>query len=125
MSRLKDPLVAMGLLVAVLAVTLFAGQIVRGMMASGRTAKAEVHLGTAQAGAAAATASDAVNTVASSAASEAAIDAVTMENDRAIRSAPGAAAPVDPGVRNAGLVGLCKRAAYLRDQRCLQFTPAR
>ena len=96
-----------------------------GALTSGARAKGESRLQGAQVEAAQASARDAVNTLATAAASEAAIDAITLENDRAIRSAPGAAAPVDPAVASAGLRGLCRRAAYLRDQRCLQFTPAR
>lgn len=68
-------------------------------------------------------ASTAANALVSEAESEAAIEAITLENDRVIRSAPGVAAPVDPTVDDAGLRSLCRRLAYLGDQRCLQFTP--
>lgn len=98
---------------------------VAGVLTSGVRAKGEVRLQAGQIGAAQASASDAINTLSTVSAKEAAIDAITLENDRAIRSAPGAAAPVDPAAADAGLRGLCRRAAYLRDERCLQFTPAR
>lgn len=98
---------------------------ITGALTRGATAKVEAKLSGNQVGAAQASGRDAVNTMASNAASEAAIDTITMENDRAIRSAPGAGAPVDPALRDTGLASLCRRAAYSRDQRCLQFTPAR
>jgi len=97
---------------------------ITGALTRGASAKVEAKLSGNQVGAAQASGRDAVNTVASAASSEAAIDAITLENDRAIRAAPGAGAPVDPHLRDAGLAGLCRRAAYSRDQRCLQFTPA-
>jgi hypothetical protein len=53
-----------------------------------------------------------------------AIDTITEENERDIRKAPGADAPVDPGVRDAGLRSLCRRAAYRGRAECVQFTPA-
>ncbi|GAA4220304.1 hypothetical protein GCM10022253_24140 [Sphingomonas endophytica] len=48
-----------------------------------------------------------------------AIDATTKENDRAIRSTPGANAPVPVAVNDAGLRALCLRAAYRDHPRCL------
>ena len=95
-----------------------------GTLTAGATGKVQARLNSGQLDAAIASASDTVNTLSTTAASEAASDAITLENDRAIHSAPGAAAPVDPALRRAGLVGLCRRAAYSGDSRCLQFTPA-
>ncbi len=98
---------------------------ITGALTRGATAEAEAKLSASQVGAAQASGRDAVNTVASAAASEAAIDAITLENDRAIRSAPGAAAPVDPALSAAAMRGLCRRAAYSRDPRCVLYPPAR
>lgn len=110
----------------ILAVLTFAAWLwLSGALTSGARAKVEARLQSSQLDAAAASASDAVDTIASQAASEAEIDAITLENDRAIRSASGAAAPVDPAVAGAGLRGLCRRPAYLRSEQCLRFTPAR
>lgn len=92
---------------------------------SGSRAKVEARLNGNRADAAIGSGEDAVRTVGNQAAAETATDAITRENDHAIRSAPGADAPVDPAASDAGLRGLCRRAAYRRDPRCLQFTPAR
>jgi len=124
MSRLRDPLIIAGIVLAALMACLLVAGLARHVITGGSVAKAEVRLAGSQADAASASAAEAIATIAAGAASEAAIDAITLENDRAIRNAPGASAPVDPGVAAAGLAGLCRRAAYLRDQRCLQFTPA-
>jgi len=93
---------------------------VRGCSGAGTKAK----LATGQAGAAANSARDTVQTIGNQAAAEDQADAITKENDRAIRSAPGANAPVDPAARDAGLRALCRRAAYRGDAKCLQFAPA-
>lgn len=87
--------------------------------------KAEARLGRNQAEAAQKSGSDAVNTVGAAGDREASIDAVTRSNEKVIRNAQGADAPVDPAARDAGLRSLCRRASYQRDPRCLQFTPAR
>ena len=47
------------------------------------------------------------------------IDAVTKENDRAIRSTPGADAPVPAAVNDAGMRALCVRASYRDKPRCV------
>lgn len=125
MSRLRDPLILTGLALFAAAVLILGGLALRHALVGGAVAKVEARLSGQQVGAAQASGGDAVNTVASVAASEAAGDALTLENDRAIRTAPGAAAPVDPALARAGMRGLCRRAAYSGDQRCLQFTPAR
>ena len=46
------------------------------------------------------------------------IDTTTKENDRAIRSTPGADTPVPAAVNDAGLRALCVRAAYRDQPRC-------
>ena len=90
-----------------------------------RTAKAEARLATGQAGAALASGQDAANSIGNRMDADAAIDALTRENDHAIRTAPGADAPVDPALRDAALRGLCRRAAYRHDPKCLQHADPR
>ena len=124
MSRLRDPLIIAGIVLAALMACLLVAGLARRVITSGSVAKAEVRLAGSQADAVSSSAADAIATIAAGAAREAADDAITLENDHAIRTAPGASAPVDPGVAAAGLAGLCRRAAYLRDHRCLQFTAA-
>lgn len=51
-------------------------------------------------------------------------DQITMENADAIRTAPGADAPVDPALDRVARDGLCRRAAYRSDPKCVHFTPA-
>lgn len=80
--------------------------------------KAEARLSRNQAGAASESGSDAVNTVGAAADREAASDAVSRENERTIREAPGAADPVSAEARAAAIAALCKRAAYRDDPRC-------
>lgn len=89
-----------------------------------QTAKTEARLSKGQTGAALASGADAVETLGQTAAGEAATDSITEENQRAIRQAPGADAPVDPAVHDAGLRGLCRRAAYRGRPECLQFPAA-
>jgi len=90
-----------------------------------RTAKAEARLATGQAGAALASGRDAANMIGNRMDADAATDTVTRENDHAIRTAPGADAPVDPALRDAALRGLCRRAAYRHDPKCLQHADPR
>ena len=96
-----------------------------GHLASGKRATVEARLNANRADAAIATASDAVASIASQAAAEAAHDQLTRENEDEIRNAPGAAAPVDPRLHDAGLRSLCRRAAYRDSQQCLQFAAPR
>jgi hypothetical protein len=90
-----------------------------------RTAKVETQLAAGQAGAALASGQDAANTIGNRMDADAATDTVTRENDHAIRTAPGADAPVDPALRDAGLRGLCRRAAYRLDPKCVQHADPR
>lgn len=88
------------------------------------SAKTEAKLATGQAGAAIKSGGDAVQTIGNQMTAETASDAITKENTDAIRSAPGANAPVTPTARDAGLRALCRRAAYRGDPKCVQFAPA-
>lgn len=54
----------------------------------------------------------------------AAIDATTSENDRAIKSSPGAMAPIDPGLARALHDALCLRDAYSGELDCAAVRPA-
>ena len=92
---------------------------------STRTAKVETRLATGQAGAALASGRDAANTIGNRMEADAGTDTVTRENDHAIRTAPGADAPVDPALRDAALRGLCRRAAYRHDVKCVQHADPR
>ncbi|MEN2791538.1 hypothetical protein ABC974_18025 [Sphingomonas oligophenolica] len=90
-----------------------------------RTARAETRLAAGQAAAALASGRDAGNAIGNRMDADAETDTITRENDHAIRTAPGADAPVDPALRDAGLAGLCRRAAYRRDPKCLQHADPR
>jgi hypothetical protein len=64
---------------------------------------------------------DAIATVTRRGAEETASEALTRDNERDIRSAPGAGERVDPGIDVAGRRALCKREAYRDDPRCAMF----
>lgn len=82
--------------------------------------KAEAKLGRNQAGAAAESGSEAVNTVGRAGDREAGDDALTRDNEREIRDAEGSDAPVATPARDAGLAALCRRRAYADDPRCVR-----
>ena len=90
-----------------------------------RTASTEARLASGQAGAALASGQDAANAIGNRMDADAATDTITRENDHAIRTAPGADAPVDPALRDTALRGLCRRAAYRHDPKCLQHLDPR
>lgn len=68
---------------------------------------------------------DAVNTVATNAASEAATDRQTTENRDAILNAPGADAPVDSRAGDAGRRAQCMRRSTQRDPVCQRLLGTR
>lgn len=113
-------LLGAALLVAVLAI-LFALQSCQ----TARTAKTEARLGKGQTEAALASGADAVESVGEVGARAAQTDALTKENSDAIRSAPGADAPVPAAVDSVARERLCRRAAYRGRPECMQFAPAR
>ena len=80
--------------------------------------KAQARLGRNQAEAASQSGADAVNTVGAAGEREAAGDALTRDNDSAIRNAEGADAEVAAPVNDAGLAALCRRAAHRDSPRC-------
>jgi hypothetical protein len=79
---------------------------------------ARARLGEATAKAASSNGEDAVATVGAAARREQQSDLLTQANEKEIRDAQGADALVDPAVRDAGLGGLCRRAAYRDHERC-------
>lgn len=83
-----------------------------------RTEATRAKLGESQAEASVESGRDALDTFGNATDREAGIDTITQENDRDIRNAEGADAPVAEPVRNAGLAALCRRAAYRDDPRC-------
>lgn len=87
-----------------------------------RRAAGEARVGQALGEARTKSAADATNIVAEGADRDQATDAITRENAHAIDSAPGANQAVDPAAHRAGLVSLCKRAAYRGSAQCLQLT---
>lgn len=89
---------------------------------TGQAAKTDARLKENQVEAAVSSGQDAVGTLGGVMAGEDKTDMITRENNDEIRNAEGADAPVDPAVRNAGLRGLCRRAAYRERDECLQFT---
>lgn len=69
-------------------------------------------------------AKDAIGTVGAVSDRNTASDQTTAENADAIRNAPGADSPVDPRAHDAGLRGLCRRAAYRGKPECMRLAPA-
>lgn len=106
-------------IVLLIALALAGALVVRSCRES-RTATTIAKVASGQAAAATASGTDAVNTVGNRMAADTASDRLTKENDDAIRSAEGADAPVAAPVHNAGLAGLCRRAAYRGDRGCVQ-----
>jgi hypothetical protein len=113
------------ILLALAVLALLAAIMVQRSCSAVRTASSAAKLATGQAGAAIASGHDAADAIGNRMAGDAAGDAITRENDDAIRNAHGADAPVDPDASAAGLRGLCRRAAYRRDPQCLQHADPR
>lgn len=113
------------LLIALVVLALLAAIMVQHSCSAARTATATARLATGQAGAAIASGHDAADTIGNRMAGDAAGDAITRENEDAIRNAHGADAPVDPAASTTGLRGLCRRAAYRRDPQCVQYADPR
>lgn len=90
-------------------------------VANGAREAAEAKVDAAMSEARGKSAAEATNTVAAGADRDAATDATTRENSNAIDKAPGAGQAVDPGVNDAGLRSLCKRAANRGRPECVQL----
>lgn len=112
---------ALRLVLGLVAVMCIISLITLNRCSAARTAGTEAKLATGQAGAAIQSGADAVDTIGNTQANEAAADITTKENDDEIRNAPGASAPVDPAVRDAGLRSLCRRASYRSNPQCVQY----
>ena len=83
-----------------------------------RSLSAQARLGDEQLKAAAKSGADAVDTAGRAARRERESEETTRTNEREIRHAEGADDRVHPGVRDAGLRSLCRRAAYRDSERC-------
>ena len=83
-----------------------------------RQQAAESRLQKGQTGALTESAKDAIATQGAAGEREQASEELTRSNEKEIRDAEGADAPVDPAVRDAGLDSLCRRAAYRNSERC-------
>jgi hypothetical protein len=126
MTKLLETLAALPRMVVIgLALALLlAGFLTVRSCQTASVAKTESKLATGQADAALKSGADAVGAVGDAAARAAQSERLTQENADVIRKAEGADSPVADGARDAGLFALCKRAAYRREPRCVQFTPA-
>lgn len=102
-----------GVLILIVAVSVFLSQCEKR-----RNEAAQGRVDSGQAGAAANSAADAINTVSEAGEREAASEDLTRTNERDIRAAEGAGDKVRPGVNNAGLKALCARQTYRNDPRC-------
>ena len=86
--------------------------------ASAQQAAAQARVAAVVSSATAGAAQDTVHTIVIHDQAAAAISAQTQENDHAIRSAPGATTPVDPGFTSALHSALCMRGSYQREPDC-------
>lgn len=113
---------ALGIGLALLLALAVSGVLLWNAWQSGAAAKTEAKLNRNQTGAALASGADAVETLGRTQSVEVQVDVITRENDRAINTAPGAAATVDPAAHSAGLASVCRRAANRGKPECLQPT---
>lgn len=90
-----------------------------------RMAAAEKRVERAQSSAIQESARDAIATQGKVAEAQAKGEELSRTNEKEIRNAKGADAPVDPAVRDAGLASLCRRAAYRSSERCLRLAASR
>lgn len=115
MPTLSTRLIAM--IAGVVLILVLAGLLLRSCDQR-RNAASNARVAQSQTEAAQQSAKDAIDAVGASAARETASEALTRENEKAIRAANGADQAVDPAVRDAGLAALCKRSSYANDPRC-------
>jgi hypothetical protein len=107
------------------AVALMLALLLLGQCQRARNAGAEAALAGASGRAAVESGKDAVGAVGAVSARESAGNDIGRTNDAEIHAADGAAQAVPVAVDAAGRAGLCRRAAYQRDPKCMRFTPAR
>lgn len=86
-----------------------------------RSQHAQSKVDKAQAGAAAESGGDAVETTAAAGHREAGSEELTRTNEREIRAAEGADQRINPAAQAAGLRALCRREAYRGTERCKIF----
>ena len=90
-----------------------------------RSERAQSRVDAGQAGAAANSAGDAINAVASAGTREAASEDLTRDNARDIANAPGAGERVNSGVDLAGRRAICRRPSYVNLPECAMFKGAK
>jgi sensor histidine kinase regulating citrate/malate metabolism len=105
-----------GVIVLIVAVSLFVRSC-----DNRRDRAAQSRVDEAQAGAAAESSADAINTVSRSGEAQAESEALSRSNEKEIRNAEGADERVGAGVNTAGLRALCRREAYRNSDRCKIF----
>lgn len=88
-----------------------------------RTAGVQKKVDQGQMGAFTNSATDAINTQAAANQRENEARELSRQNERDIRNAQGANAPVDPALRDASLRAWCRHAAYRDSERCRVFQP--
>ncbi len=122
MMRFWKTLAPFGRRVVMIGLALFCLAVIGGVQSCrmAQTAKTETRLSKGQTGAALESGADAVGTVGDVGARAAETDRLTQENADAIRSAPGADAPVDPALDRVARERLCRRAAYRGRPECVQ-----
>jgi hypothetical protein len=109
-----------GVIVLIVAVSLFVRSC-----DNRRDRAAQSRVDEAQAGAAAESSADAINTVSRSGEAQAESEALSRANERDIRAAEGAGERVGAGVNTAGRRALCKREAFKNDPKCAIFREGR
>lgn len=123
-ERVARAVAAIALFIVILLMIAVALAITR--CSSGRQQLAQGRVDSAQHGAQAESAADAVNTVSAADAREMASEDVSRRNEEEIRNAEGSNGAVNPAARDAGLRSLCRRAAYRDNAKCkLLNAPAR
>lgn len=113
------------ILIGLVVLLLVAAIVAQRSCSEALTARTSASLATGQAGAAIESGHEAADTIGNRMANDADTDAITRENDDAIRNAEGANAPVAAPVRDAGLASLCRRAAYRGSPKCVQHAHPR
>lgn len=109
-------------LVGIVLVAIFAVVLAIQAWNTSSRAKTETRLSNNQTEAALNSGTDAVETLGEQSGREDQTDAITKDNDNAIRKAPGADAAVNPDLDAVARERLCRRTVYRLRPECLQFT---
>lgn len=107
------------ILAATVGLLIILGYLLLSSLRDGKRAQVEAGLERNRGDAAVQSGRDAVNAVGGQAAAEGAVDAITKENERAIREAKGADVDVGDPVRAAALRSLCQRSANKNKPECI------